>query len=116
MLIDQDDVNFKFIQIKVNILIYEWHFLGLQIFDLKGSMRNRLVSTSGKRVEDLVLLDENLLKCKPLSLLMSNQRDTDSVEFSLWIIEYMKALSCGLIQFSVLYVHCEKKLCTMMNF
>ena len=33
-----------------------------QIYDLKGSMRNRLVSTSGKRVEDLVLLDENLLK------------------------------------------------------
>lgn len=33
-----------------------------QIFDLKGSVRNRLVSTSGKRVEDLVLLDENLLK------------------------------------------------------
>lgn len=33
-----------------------------QIFDLKGSARNRLVSTSGKRVEDLVLLDENLLK------------------------------------------------------
>jgi len=33
-----------------------------QIYDLKGSARNRLVSTSGKRVEDLVLLDENLLK------------------------------------------------------
>jgi len=33
-----------------------------QIFDLKGSARNRLVSTSGKRAEDLVLLDENLLK------------------------------------------------------
>ena len=33
-----------------------------RIFDLKGSARNRLVSTSGKRVEDLVLLDENLLK------------------------------------------------------
>jgi 1-phosphatidylinositol-3-phosphate 5-kinase len=33
-----------------------------QIYDLKGSARNRLVSTSGKRAEDLVLLDENLLK------------------------------------------------------
>ena len=33
-----------------------------QIFDLKGSARNRLVSTSGKRAEDVVLLDENLLK------------------------------------------------------
>ena len=33
-------------------------------------MRNRLVSTSGKRVEDLVLLDENLLKCElPLHLI-----------------------------------------------
>lgn len=37
--------------------------VALQIFDLKGSMRNRLVNTSGKRIEDLVLLDENLLKC-----------------------------------------------------
>ncbi|KAK2165370.1 hypothetical protein LSH36_51g02007 [Paralvinella palmiformis] len=33
-----------------------------QIFDLKGSLRNRLVTTVGKRMEDLVLLDENLLK------------------------------------------------------
>ena len=35
-----------------------------QTFDLKGSMRNRLVNTSGKKEEELVLLDENLLKCK----------------------------------------------------
>ncbi|XP_014674475.1 PREDICTED: 1-phosphatidylinositol 3-phosphate 5-kinase-like [Priapulus caudatus] len=33
-----------------------------QIFDLKGSIRNRLASTSGKIEGDLVLLDENLLK------------------------------------------------------
>ena len=39
-------------------------FFLFQIFDLKGSTRKRLVNTSGKRVEDLVLLDENLLKCK----------------------------------------------------
>ena len=35
-----------------------------QRFDLKGSMRNRLVNTQGKREEELVLLDENLLKRK----------------------------------------------------
>ena len=34
----------------------------LKVFDLKGSVRNRLVDTCGKRVDDLVLLDENLLK------------------------------------------------------
>ena len=36
-----------------------------QKFDLKGSMRNRLVNTAGRQTEEeLVLLDENLLKCK----------------------------------------------------
>ena len=39
-----------------------FYSLFFQIFDLKGSMRNRLVSTSGKREADLVLLDENLQK------------------------------------------------------
>ena len=34
----------------------------VQIFDLKGSVRNRMVNTSGKAIEELVLLDENLLK------------------------------------------------------
>lgn len=33
-----------------------------QTFDLKGSMRNRLVNTSGRQEQELVLLDENLLK------------------------------------------------------
>ena len=34
-----------------------------QVFDLKGSIRNRHVKTSGQVVQpDLVLLDENLLK------------------------------------------------------
>ncbi|ELU02982.1 hypothetical protein CAPTEDRAFT_176607 [Capitella teleta] len=51
--------------LKQDLLVMENLFFDkkiTQIFDLKGSMRNRLVSTSGKRVEDLVLLDENLLK------------------------------------------------------
>ncbi len=30
-------------------------------------MHNRLVNTSGKRVEEMVLLDENLLKCKSVN-------------------------------------------------
>ncbi|XP_070571165.1 1-phosphatidylinositol 3-phosphate 5-kinase-like [Ptychodera flava] len=33
-----------------------------QVFDLKGSMRNRHVKVSGEETEDLVLMDENLLK------------------------------------------------------
>jgi hypothetical protein len=37
----------------------------VQKFDLKGSVRNRLVNTAGKQSEEeLVLLDENLLKCE----------------------------------------------------
>ena len=43
--------------------------LVFQKFDLKGSMRNRLVNTAGKQAEEeLVLLDENLLKCKSSTL------------------------------------------------
>ena len=36
-----------------------------QVFDLKGSIRNRHVKTTGQEVQpDLVLMDENLLKRK----------------------------------------------------
>lgn len=34
------------------------------VYDLKGSLRNRLVDTEGKQNIDTVLLDENLLKRK----------------------------------------------------
>ncbi|XP_074643443.1 1-phosphatidylinositol 3-phosphate 5-kinase-like isoform X3 [Tubulanus polymorphus] len=50
---------------KQDLLVIENLFYGRkvsQVFDLKGSMRNRLVNTAGKREEELVLLDENLLK------------------------------------------------------
>lgn len=33
-----------------------------KVFDLKGSVRNRLVSTSRRKEDDVVLLDENLLR------------------------------------------------------
>lgn len=44
-------------------------FFYLQTFDLKGSMRNRLVNPSKIRrsEQELVLLDENLLKCTCLN-------------------------------------------------
>ncbi|KAI0211900.1 1-phosphatidylinositol 3-phosphate 5-kinase [Lamellibrachia satsuma] len=51
--------------LKQDLLVMENLFYGrdiTQVFDLKGSVRNRLVNTSGKRVDELVLLDENLLK------------------------------------------------------
>ncbi|ODM96587.1 1-phosphatidylinositol 3-phosphate 5-kinase [Orchesella cincta] len=49
---------------KMDILIMENLFYGRTIsqkFDLKGSIRNRLATATGKEQEDLVLLDENLL-------------------------------------------------------
>lgn len=49
---------------KMDILIMENLFYGKNIsqkFDLKGSIRNRLATATGKEQEDLVLLDENLL-------------------------------------------------------
>jgi 1-phosphatidylinositol-3-phosphate 5-kinase len=52
---------------KLDILIMENLFYQRKIsqkFDLKGSIRNRLASTSGKEQEDLVLLDENLVNSK----------------------------------------------------
>ncbi|XP_029937303.1 1-phosphatidylinositol 3-phosphate 5-kinase isoform X2 [Myripristis murdjan] len=51
---------------KLDLLVMENLFYGrkmAQVFDLKGSLRNRNVKTdSGKESCDLVLLDENLLK------------------------------------------------------
>ncbi|CAL1530359.1 unnamed protein product, partial [Lymnaea stagnalis] len=53
--------------LRQDVLVMENLFYNRNIsqkFDLKGSMRNRLVNTSSKRgEEELVLLDENLLKC-----------------------------------------------------
>jgi 1-phosphatidylinositol-3-phosphate 5-kinase len=51
-------------QSKMDILIMENLFYERNItqkFDLKGSIRNRLATASGKEHEDLVLLDENLV-------------------------------------------------------
>ena len=55
-------------QSKMDILIMENLFYERNIsqkFDLKGSIRNRLATVSGKEQEDLVLLDENLVNSKP---------------------------------------------------
>ncbi|XP_041374474.1 1-phosphatidylinositol 3-phosphate 5-kinase-like isoform X2 [Gigantopelta aegis] len=51
--------------LKQDLLVMENLFYNRRIaqkYDLKGSLRNRLINTSGKRYEDLVHLDENLLK------------------------------------------------------
>lgn len=52
--------------LKQDLLVMENLFYNRKIsqkFDLKGSVRNRLVNTAGKQAEEeLVLLDENLLK------------------------------------------------------
>lgn len=66
---------------KQDMLVVENLFYSRKIsqkFDLKGSMRNRLVKSSGKREEELVLLDENLLKL--------------SVESPLYIFPHSKAV------------------------
>ncbi|CAM1296401.1 PIKFYVE (predicted) [Pycnogonum litorale] len=50
---------------KLHLLVMENLFYGHTIkqkFDLKGSIRNRLVNTVGNEESDIVLLDENLLK------------------------------------------------------
>ncbi|KAG8194044.1 hypothetical protein JTE90_028386 [Oedothorax gibbosus] len=50
---------------KMDLLVMENLFYKRNItkkYDLKGSIRNRLVNTSGSKEEDIVLLDENLLK------------------------------------------------------
>ncbi|KAK6112657.1 Phosphatidylinositol-4-phosphate 5-Kinase family protein [Brugia pahangi] len=51
-------------QLKVDVLVMEYLFYRRnvkQVWDLKGSQRNRMAS-EGKRTADLVLLDENLVK------------------------------------------------------
>ncbi|XP_055924397.1 1-phosphatidylinositol 3-phosphate 5-kinase-like [Argiope bruennichi] len=50
---------------KMDLLVMENLFYNRNItrkYDLKGSIRNRLVNTNGDQEEDIVLLDENLLK------------------------------------------------------
>ncbi|XP_076363235.1 1-phosphatidylinositol 3-phosphate 5-kinase fab1 isoform X2 [Tachypleus tridentatus] len=50
---------------KLDLLVMENLFYGRTVsqkFDLKGSVRNRMVNTTSQQEEDLVLLDENLLK------------------------------------------------------
>ncbi|XP_076042433.1 1-phosphatidylinositol 3-phosphate 5-kinase fab1 isoform X3 [Oratosquilla oratoria] len=50
---------------RMDVLVMENLFYKRNIthkFDLKGSIRNRLVSTSGKEGSEIVLLDENLLR------------------------------------------------------
>ena len=52
-------------QIKMDVVVMENIFWGRQIskiFDLKGSVRNRLVKSTGNQAE--VLLDENLMQCE----------------------------------------------------
>jgi hypothetical protein len=51
--------------VKLDILVMENLFYETSVknvFDLKGSMRNRWADKSGKEIE--VLLDENLVECK----------------------------------------------------
>uniref|UniRef100_T1E1T0 1-phosphatidylinositol-3-phosphate 5-kinase n=1 Tax=Cupiennius salei TaxID=6928 RepID=T1E1T0_CUPSA len=50
---------------KMDLLVMENLFYNRSVskkYDLKGSIRNRLVNTNGVQEEDIVLLDENLLK------------------------------------------------------
>ncbi|XP_054715283.1 1-phosphatidylinositol 3-phosphate 5-kinase-like [Uloborus diversus] len=50
---------------KMDLLVMENLFYNRNVsrkYDLKGSVRNRLVNTSGLQEDDIVLLDENLLK------------------------------------------------------
>uniref|UniRef100_A0A158P7A5 1-phosphatidylinositol-3-phosphate 5-kinase n=1 Tax=Angiostrongylus cantonensis TaxID=6313 RepID=A0A158P7A5_ANGCA len=54
----------KTAQMKADILVMEYLFYKCnvdQVWDLKGSLRNRMAAT-GKSTSDLVLLDENLMK------------------------------------------------------
>ena len=53
--------------VNIDVLVLENLFYSAkytQVFDLKGSERNRLINTHGKQEEkELVLLDENFLRC-----------------------------------------------------
>lgn len=54
---------FQLHQLTIFLHINNKEFLFCQVFDLKGSLRNRNVKTdTGKESCDVVLLDENLLK------------------------------------------------------
>ena len=51
--------------LKTNVIVLENLFYGHKIaesYDLKGSMRNRLVDPQGNKGKELVLMDENLLR------------------------------------------------------
>lgn len=53
--------------VKMDVIVLENLFYSKkfsQVFDLKGSERNRLVNVQEKQLDkDLVLLDENFLRC-----------------------------------------------------
>lgn len=93
--------------LKQDLLVMENLFYArnvTQIFDLKGSARNRLVSTSGKRVEDLVLMDENLLKASvdsplyvfPHSKAVLTSAITQDTQFLAkeWVMDYSLLVGC----------------------
>jgi 1-phosphatidylinositol-3-phosphate 5-kinase len=53
--------------VKMDVIVLENLFYSkkcTQVFDLKGSERNRLVQQTNKQEKDVVLLDENFLICK----------------------------------------------------
>lgn len=60
--------------VKIDVIVMENLFYSkkcTQIFDLKGSERNRFITVNQQTVKqekDLVLLDENFLRCKKLNL------------------------------------------------
>lgn len=53
--------------VKIDVIVLENLFYDrqcTQVFDLKGSERNRLINTQGRHQEkEIVLLDENFLRC-----------------------------------------------------
>jgi 1-phosphatidylinositol-3-phosphate 5-kinase len=53
--------------VKMDVIVLENLFYSrkcTQVFDLKGSERNRLIQQTNKQEKDVVLLDENFLICK----------------------------------------------------
>ncbi|XP_059468321.1 1-phosphatidylinositol 3-phosphate 5-kinase isoform X2 [Neocloeon triangulifer] len=123
---------------KTHLLVMENLFYGRTItqrFDLKGSQRNRLVETSGPNAqgEEIVLLDENLIKmsceaplyilphCK-MVLTLAIERDTQFLssqavmDYSLLVglDEQSKELVLGIIDYVRLFTW-DKKLETMVK-
>ncbi|XP_065348560.1 1-phosphatidylinositol 3-phosphate 5-kinase isoform X2 [Cloeon dipterum] len=123
---------------KTHLLVMENLFYGRSItqrFDLKGSVRNRLVETSGPNAqgEEIVLLDENLIKmsceaplyiqphCK-MVLTLAIERDTQFLssqavmDYSLLVglDEQRKELVLGIIDYVRLFTW-DKKLETMVK-